>query len=106
MAEFDQLGYSVRGTMVTHLTDIDAAAKSSAGVIRVFTKNGITELWERVRLLLSVYRQGWSIDDLPARLTAAKAILPKCARTGWLLRVLDEDRLFLDAKHILSEWPK
>jgi hypothetical protein len=105
MAEFDQLGYSVRGTIVTHLSDIDAAAKSSAGTIRVLTKSGILELWDRVRVLLSIYRQGWSIDDIPARLTAAKAMLPKCAPSGWLLRVLDGDRLFLDGKHILPEWP-
>ena len=106
IAEFEHLGYSIRGTIITHLTATDPAAKSSAGAIRVISKSGVSELWEKVRLLLSRYRQGWSIDDIPARLNAANAILAKCPRTGWLLRALDEDRLFLDGKHMLSGWPK
>jgi hypothetical protein len=106
ITEFEQLGYSTRGTIVTHLTAIEAAAKSSAGAIRIVTKSGILELWERVRLLLSVYRQGWSIDDVPARQSAANAIVAKCPHTGWLLKALDEDRLFLDGKHMLSGWSK
>ncbi len=106
ITEFEQLGYLTRGTIITHLTAIEAAAKSSAGAIRIVTKSGVLELWERVRLLLSVYRQAWSIDDVPARQGAANAILAKCPRTGWLLKALDEDRLFLNGKHILSVWPK
>jgi hypothetical protein len=106
MSEFEHLGYSIRGTIVTHLTAIDAAAKSSAGVIRIIPKSGVFELWERVRGLLSLYRQGWSIDDIPARLSAANAILAKCPRTGWLLKAIDEDRLFLDGNTLLSGWPR
>jgi hypothetical protein len=106
MSEFEHLGYSIRGTIVTHLTTIDAAAKSSAGAIRVIAKSGVFELWERVRVLLSLYRQGWSIDDIPARRSAANAILAKCPRTGWLLKAIDEDRLFLDGKTLLSGWPR
>lgn len=106
IAEFAQLGYSIRGTIITHLTTIDGAAKSSAGAIRIISKSGVLELWERVRLLLSVYRQKWSIDDISARLNAANTILPKCPNTGWLLKLLDSDRLFLDGKHLLYEWPK
>jgi hypothetical protein len=106
IVEFGQLGYSTRGTIITHLTAIDGAAKSSAGAIRIITKSAVLELWERVRVLLSKYRQGWSIDDIPARLSAANALLVKCPRTGWLQRALDADRLFLDGKHMLTDWPK
>lgn len=106
IAEFEQLGYSTRGAIVTHLTAIDPAAKSSAGAIRLVTKSGVSELWEKVRLLLSRYRQGWSLDDIPARLRAANAILAKCPHTGWLPKVLNEDRLFSDGKQLLSGWPK
>ncbi len=106
ITEFEHLGYSIRGTIVTHLTAIDAAAKSSAGAIRLVAKSAILELWERVRGLLSLYRQGWSIDDISARRSAADAVLAKCPRPGWLLKAIDEDRLFLDGKHLLSGWPK
>jgi hypothetical protein len=106
ITEFEHLGYSIRGTIVTHLSTIDPAAKSSAGAIRIVAKNGILELWQKTRGLLSLYRQGWSLDDIPARLMAANAILAKCPRTGWLLKAIDEDRLFLDGKHLLSGWPK
>lgn len=105
-AEFGQLGYSVRGTIITHLTAIDAAAKSSAGAIRILSKSGVLELWERVRALLSVYRQKWSIDDVSARISAASTLLSKCPKTGWLLKALDADRLFVDGNHLLTDWPK
>lgn len=106
VSEFGHLGYSIRGIIVTHLTAIDPAAKSSAGAIRIVAKSAIYGLWEKTHGLLSVYRQGWSLDDIPARLAMAAAIIPKCPRTGWLLEALDDDILVLDTKKLVSHWSK
>jgi hypothetical protein len=104
LAEFGPLGYVIRGSLVTHLTNIDPAAKSAAGKIRIVPKSVITRLWERVRLLLSTYRDRWSLDDVAARAVAAQAIHGKCPPAGWLLRALESDTLFVDEAGLLAEW--
>lgn len=103
--EFGPLGYTIRGTVVTHLTTIDAAAKSSAGRVRIIDKAAISSLWDRVRLLISHYRDQWSIDDVAARRAAAETIYPNCPPGGWLTRALDCENLMVDTNRLLEEWP-
>jgi hypothetical protein len=104
--EFGPLGFTVRGTLVTHLTTIDTAARSSAGPVRIIDKAAISSLWDRVRLLISHYRDRWSIDDVAARRAAAEAIYPKCPPSGWLIRALDCENLVVDTSRLLEEWPQ
>ena len=66
--EPEQYGYTVCGTIVTHLDDIEPSAKSSLGSLRLISKSAMQSLWERVRLLLSLYRDAWSLDDVSAML--------------------------------------
>lgn len=105
LSEFAQLGYLVRGTLITHLSKVEAAAKSSAGPIRIVSKTAIYELWQRVQTLLSLYRDGWSIDDIPMRRISAEKIYPKCPPAGWLIRALDTQELFITSQDLLREWP-
>jgi hypothetical protein len=105
ITEFGGLGYVTRGTIVTHLDSVDASAKTSAGPIRIVQKMAIQSLWSRLRILLSHYRDGWSVDDVPARFKAAATIRAKCPSTGWLTRALDRDQLVITAADLLSEWP-
>jgi hypothetical protein len=105
VAEFNHLGYGVRGTIVTHLKGIDPTAQSSAGIIRIIDKGTISALWERVHTLLSNYRGGWSVDDIASRGPAMEALYAKCPPTGWLFRVIDQDNLFISADLLLKEWP-
>jgi hypothetical protein len=102
--EFKALGYSVRGAIITHLTAINATAKSSAGPVRIIEKNAVMSLWERIRVMLSLYRDKWSLDDIPARLVAVEAVRALSPPTGWLLRALDADTLFIGADLLLKEW--
>jgi len=102
--EYEPFGYTVRGTIVTHLTTIRPDAESSAGTIRVIEKDGILELWNRTRTLLSLYRDNWSLDDLSARLAAAETIRPRFPPAGWLIRVLDGTKRTISAVHLLTEW--
>jgi hypothetical protein len=104
-SEFGQLGYGVRGTIVTHLTNVEAAAKSSSGPIRIITKEAMLALWNRVHLLLATYKEQWSLDDISLRLPAAQALYTKCPKAGWLVRALDADSLFIDASQLMKEWP-
>jgi hypothetical protein len=62
--EFNQQGYIVRGTILTHLTEIDPSAEVSAGGIKILGKEAILGLWNLVRGLLSLYRERWSLDDI------------------------------------------
>ena len=103
-AEYGTQGYTVRGTIITHLVDIEPAANSSAGIIRIIPKGVVAELWDRVRLLLSRYRADWSLDDLNARLVAAQRIQGELPQTGWLVNALNRDERFISADHLLSEW--
>jgi len=103
-SEYEAHGYTVRGTIVTHLTTIAPDAEASAGSIKVLEKAAIFELWNRIRSLLSLYRDGWSLDDIPARSAAAQAIQAGLPATGWLIRALDTDERFIRTEHLLAEW--
>jgi hypothetical protein len=102
--EFGTQGYAVRGTIVTHLNSIEPAADASAGALRVIRKAAMVELWERVRLLLSLYRDRWSLDAMEARRAAAESIRPRLPQTGWLIRALDSPERFVGRERLLGEW--
>jgi len=48
-AEFETLGYTIRGSIVTHLTELLPDAESSAGEIRIIPKSAFIELWNFIR---------------------------------------------------------
>jgi hypothetical protein len=102
--EFSAQGYIIRGTIITHMDAIEPAADASAGTIKVVPKVAITNLWDRVRLLLSLYRDRWSVDDMNARAAAAESIRHRIPRTGWLIRALDYDQRFITGQRLTSEW--
>jgi hypothetical protein len=104
-SEYTQLGYAVRGAIITHLVTIDPAAKSSAGPIRIIRKDAVLELWRRAQIILAIYKGAWSFDDISMRRSAADKIYPKCPPTGWLVRALDSHDLFIAADRLLKEWP-
>ena len=84
---------------------IEPAADASAGSIRVMPKDAIIELWNRIRVMLSLYRGRWSLDDIRARAVAAERIQPRIPQTGWLVRALDRNERFVKVEHLLAEWP-
>ena len=100
--EYGTQGYVLRGTIVTHLTAISPQAEASAGSIKVLKKGAIFDLWNRVRSLLSLYRDGWSLDDISARSSAAQTIRARLPETGWIIRALDADERFITTERLLS----
>lgn len=104
MAEYDKKGFLVRGTIVTHLTKITSDADAAAGTIKIINKSAILALWGRVKLILSLYRDDWSVHNLAARIAAAQRIRSKLPSTGWLIRALDSDQRFITEEQLLAEW--
>jgi len=104
MNEYQYQGYTIRGTIVTHLTAVASIADASAGSIKVLEKAAVLALWNRVRTLLSQYRTGWSLDDIAARRASAQALRPKLPHTKWLIRALDADGRFIGEDHLCAEW--
>lgn len=104
MSEYESRGFVVRGTIVTHLATMTADAEASAGSIRIIPKDVVFALWEHVKLVLSFYRDNWSLHDFNARKSAAQSIRAKLPNTGWLIRALDSDERFISADHLLAEW--
>lgn len=102
--EFSVRGYTVRGTVVTHLHDIHADAVSSVGTLKVLPKDAVLELWRMVSAILSSYRAGWSLDDVGVRAQAAAAIRPRLPRTGWLTRALERGTPYVEAAALRAEW--
>ncbi len=103
-AEYSAYDYLIRGTIVTHLDALDPAAEASAGAIRVIPRNTIIELWNRVRVLLSLYRDNWSLDDMQIRASAVTRVQDLIPQTGWLPRALDHPVRFVSPEQLLSEW--
>jgi len=86
-------------------TEIAQEAQSSIGTLKIIEKSAVNALWGRTKLLLSLYRAGWSLDNLQARLAAAQAISPKLPPSGWLTRAFTGDGLVINAEHLMAEWP-
>lgn len=103
-AEYGAHGYLIRGTIVTHLNALDPTAEASAGPIRVVLRDTVIELWNRVRLLLSLYRDNWSLDDMQIRAAAVTRIQHQIPQTGWLPRAFDHPERFIRPELLLSEW--
>ena len=104
--EYEPLGYTVRGTIVSHLSELLPDAESSAGEVRVIPKDCVLELWTLVRGLLTDYRSSWSLDRIDQRRQAAEAMRPKLPQSGWLLRALETDNRFLTTEILVEEWKK
>ena len=103
-AEYGTRDYTIRGVIVTHLDAIDEAADASAGAIRIIARDTVIGLWNRVRLLFSLYRDHWSLDDVGMRTAAAARIEARIPRTGWLVRALDHQGRFVGPEQLLVEW--
>ncbi|MCL4534919.1 MAG: DEAD/DEAH box helicase family protein [Chloroflexi bacterium] len=104
VTEYGSSGYTVRSVLVSHLQALTPDAESAAGGIRVVTKQSLLDLWDKVRLTLSVYRDGWSLDDLAVRAAAADALRTRVPTTGWLVRALSVDHRFVSGGDLLADW--
>lgn len=103
-AEFGGFGYTVRNSIVTHLTQIDPNAVSSIGQLKILPKDALILLFERVRAPLVEYRARWSLDDVTIRSVAAEAIRPRIPRSGWLTRAIESGTPFVNAAAFVNEW--
>ena len=103
-AEREFPGYTVRETIVTHLTALAPDAESSAGSVKIVEKGAVLALWERAKLVLSRYRDGWSLDDVTVRQVAAQTIRSNLPKTGWFIKALDTGERFISAEQLCAEW--
>lgn len=106
VSEYASLGYSVRGTIVTHLSTLTPDADASIGNIKIISKVAVFALWEKVRTLLSVYRDNWSLYNISARNIAANPIRRQIPSTNWLIQTIDEATdPFITVEKLLTKWP-
>lgn len=103
-AEFGAAGYTVCGTIVTHMKEMEHDAVSSIGPIVILSRGAVLALWGQIHALLSTYRAGWSLDDLAVRARGAAALRPILPRTGWLLRALATGKPWVAADALTREW--
>ena len=103
--QYASIGFLVRGTLVTHLGDIEHSARSSLGEIRILSTDAVKELWTRISSLLSMYRDSWSLEDVEARLIATQELIPKLPADGWFTRALSGTEAFVSADGLFAEWP-
>lgn len=104
-AEYGHLGYKVRGTIVTHLDSIDPSAESSLAGIRIIKRDAVVALWERLKQILSEYRDSWDLEHLPKRKAAADQVLAKLPTGGWLTTAIDKPHAWIGTSDLLEHWP-
>ena len=97
-------GFVVRAAIVTHLTVLGAGVEDSLGDLRIIPKQAIYDLWNKVRLALVLYRDGWLPGNLPVNLQAAQSIRSRIPKTGWLTRVLGNGSGLVTSEELLREW--
>jgi hypothetical protein len=102
--EFQKYGYSIRGTIVTHLTTLAPSVSSSSRGIKIIEKAALLSLWEHIHQLLSTYRENWSLENIATRSGAAQRVRSRIPEAGWLIRVIDHENIFIDAEQITKEW--
>ncbi len=103
-SEYQAQGYTILGTIVTHLSELGPGVASSAGGIKIVEKQAVLELWNRVHTLLSLYRDQWSLEEIAAREVSAQRIRPSIPETGWLVRALDADDVMITAERLCADW--
>jgi hypothetical protein len=103
-AEFESNGYTVRGTIVTHMKAMAADAEASAGDLKIIPQPAILALWRKLKVVLVDYRDHWSLDDLSARRSALERVRPKLPTVGWLTRALDSSGRFVEEERLLGDW--
>jgi hypothetical protein len=103
--EWGPRGFQPRGAIITTLPTIEPEALPRLGTLALIEHNAILELWARVAMLLGLFRDTWSPDDVDARRAAYDAIAPKLPDTGWLTRALSHGEPFVNADTLLAEWP-
>jgi hypothetical protein len=82
-SEFQSQGYTIRGTIVTHLTSLGPGVASSAEGIKIVEKQAVLELWNKIRTQLLLYRDQWSLEDIAAREVSAQRIRSGIPEAGW-----------------------
>jgi hypothetical protein len=65
----------------------------------------VCALWERVALLLGLFRETWSPDDATARQAAAARVAAYLPDTGWLIRAFGTGDPWVDTDRLLADWP-
>jgi Helicase C-terminal domain/DEAD/DEAH box helicase len=103
-SEYKAHGFTIRGTIVTHLTSTTPDADAALGAIRVIPKDAILQFWLHLKMLLSLYRENWSMDDFEARSASAQKIAHRIPSAGWMIRVLDSNSHTITQDELLSEW--
>lgn len=104
-SEYEARGFTVRGTIVSHLSEIDPSAASSLGEVRIIKKDAVQALWQRVTQILARYRDDWDLEDVDARLNAAEQVIAKLPPSAWLSRALSNDSPWIGTDQLLQEWP-
>jgi hypothetical protein len=104
-SEFGELGYDIRGIIITHLKEIAPEARSALGQKRIVTKEAILALWEVIKLLLTDYRSLWNAEDISLRKDAFERIKGQLPPAGWLIRAINNEQLIITTDILLKEWP-
>ena len=97
-------GFVVGAAIVTHLTVLGAGVEDSIGDLRIIPKQAILDLWDKIRSVLVLYRDGWLPDNLAVNLQSAQSIRSRIPETGWLTRVLSHGSVFVTSEELLKEW--
>lgn len=104
-SEYHPLGYTVFGTIVSHLAIIAPEAEAGAGNIRIIQKEAILALWEKVKWILTQYRDGWSVDDVEARKNSGSKIRTYLPQANWLASACSADTRWITPEILLNNWP-
>jgi Helicase C-terminal domain len=104
VSEYQSQGYTIRGTIVTHLTSLAPGVASSAGGIKIVGKEAVLELWHKVHTLLALYREQWSLEDIAAREASAQRIRSRIPEAGWQVRALETHEEVITSERLCREW--
>lgn len=102
--EWTSRGFHPRGVIITHLNTLAPEAASRLGPLALLPHRSIEALWDRLALLVGLFREQWSIDDVVARRHAATQVAPSLPATGWLGRALDTADPWVEQDALLAEW--
>ena len=102
--EYNDQGFVIRGTIVTHLAELGPGVEAALADIKVIEKDAVVNLWKTVRAVFVNYRDIWHPDDVAAKRRAGTEITGRIPPTGWLGRALDSGGTFVDGDELLREW--
>lgn len=106
ITEYGSKGYEVYGFVLTHLEDIDKAAESSLGHLRILKLDAVVQLLDRFMSVLDQFQATYDLDRTETITHAMSKALERLPEPNWLKACFGAETHWIETEALIGQWPK